>query len=397
MSRVIALICLIILVSVVIFFLTNPNIGSKLVKVKTSFNDSNQNILSKNIISLPLFKFEILKYSDYKSFPTLKNNQLILLPLNLKDEPPIHTKIITERSEFHANEGVDSPQASPDFKKIAFVKDGNLWLISADGINKVQLPENLKGVLISGWSPDSEKLLIKARTENISSLFQYFDKDKSNLTKKFDVNLYPEGYYLLNIKKGEGTLLTLVNTQRGFETWINPHKIMLVNKRSTNVDYIDFDLDTFQANGKTLYNKFNDYFGVSFDFDTEGRIWSLRIGNTSSSKNPMGFSKLIYASYPNIEGKLIAEGTWAEIQGHRISPDGKKVIYGTENYGRGSKQSGVWIWENSTNKFIGDGFINSWLDNDSFIYSKKVGKEYELYYYNLKGNKDLALHSYSIE
>lgn len=54
-------------------------------------------------------------------------------------------------------DGTD-PNWSPDGSKIAFVKDGNIWLMDADGNNKVQLTTGDAQDALPTWSPNGKKI-----------------------------------------------------------------------------------------------------------------------------------------------------------------------------------------------------------------------------------------------
>ena len=54
------------------------------------------------------------------------------------------------------NAGADSPAWSPDFKKIAFVFDGEVWVMNADAAGKKRLTR--QGGWSPTWSPDGKQI-----------------------------------------------------------------------------------------------------------------------------------------------------------------------------------------------------------------------------------------------
>jgi Tol biopolymer transport system component len=71
------------------------------------------------------------------------------------------------------NAGFTRPIPSPDGRKVAFVRDGAIYVESADGANRVQV--TAAGSVSSGptWSPDSMRLLFAMKIDPLNTSWRY--------------------------------------------------------------------------------------------------------------------------------------------------------------------------------------------------------------------------------
>lgn len=66
---------------------------------------------------------------------------------------------------------ISDPQWSPDGRRLAFVRDGAIWVIDADGSRQVRVTEHPAGNTQPRWSPDGRRLAFVSRRRGWSQLW----------------------------------------------------------------------------------------------------------------------------------------------------------------------------------------------------------------------------------
>ena len=87
--------------------------------------------------------------------------QLVLLPL--RGGPAVQLTA--------SEKTVSDPQWSPDGRRLAFVRDGAIWVIETDGSRQVRVTEHPAGNSRPRWSPDGRKLAFVSRRRGWSQLW----------------------------------------------------------------------------------------------------------------------------------------------------------------------------------------------------------------------------------
>ena len=71
-----------------------------------------------------------------------------------------------------SEQAISDPQWSPDGRRLAFVRDGAIWVIEADGARQVQVTEHPAGNTRPRWSPDGLSLGFISRRRGWSQLWR---------------------------------------------------------------------------------------------------------------------------------------------------------------------------------------------------------------------------------
>lgn len=340
-------------------------------------------------ISYTALAFPKLQTSSFQSYPIAEkfgdnSYKLTLIPINPVGQP-IKTELDIEGGSGHAmNINMSDPTSSPDLRIIAFIQNSNLWLISADGRNKVKLPENLKIDRISGWSPDSKKLLVYSNSEGAEKLF---GRGEIKEVVSFSPDRLPEGFYLVDLEANVVRFLYPLNRGQ-FVSWINKEEL-IINYEDT---FLVFNINTFSAESKTLKGFLNAYADIwqkdHISFSRDGKKWVVGMGNTGNSLNKPSLSKIVFADFPSPKGSIIAKGSWAQFQSPFISPEGKNVVYA-------KNEPSTWdliVWSGANVGKIESARFQIWINDDIFIYAKYDGSSYSKYYlHDLTKSQDTPL------
>ncbi len=70
-----------------------------------------------------------------------------------------------------SDKAISDPQWSPDGRRLAFVRDGAIWLVDADGARQVQVTEHPAGNEQPRWSPDGSRLAFLSRRRGWSQVW----------------------------------------------------------------------------------------------------------------------------------------------------------------------------------------------------------------------------------
>lgn len=336
----------------------------------------------------PLAFTPLLKVKQ-KSFPIIVDDKLILLNISQPGQTSINTGIKVFGGGSSIYQGASDPLPSPDLTKIAYISDGKLGLITADGKSKIELPLNFKVSYLTAWSPDSKKLLISVPGQNLLTASEGMGGLADEI--KFDKDSYAGGFYLVDTEIGKVTLTPLI----GGMSFMDNNNILatLENYGSVgNTNYILFNTETFTANTKILRDSFKDYFYPQISFNQYGKKWAFSIGNTGNEANQVSSSKIIVANFPSLNGQILEQGTWAEYQFPMLSPTGKNVVY-TNHIPPVDWNLIVWDGQ-SKRRIEGNNKFRIWVDDDRFIYSQSIGQttiNQKYYLYDLKTSQSTSI------
>jgi dipeptidyl aminopeptidase/acylaminoacyl peptidase len=70
-----------------------------------------------------------------------------------------------------SEKSISDPQWSPDGRRLAFIRDGSVWVIDADGSRQVRVTEHPAGNRDPRWSPDSGRLAFLSRRRGWSQVW----------------------------------------------------------------------------------------------------------------------------------------------------------------------------------------------------------------------------------
>ena len=70
-----------------------------------------------------------------------------------------------------SEKAVSDPQWSPDGRRLAFVRDGSIWVVEADGSRQVRVTEHPAGNSKPRWSPDGRRLAFTSRRRGWSQVW----------------------------------------------------------------------------------------------------------------------------------------------------------------------------------------------------------------------------------
>ena len=70
-----------------------------------------------------------------------------------------------------SDQPISDPQWSPDGRRLAFVRDGAIWVVDADGSRQVRVTEHPAGNSRPRWSPDGHRLAFISRRRGWSQLW----------------------------------------------------------------------------------------------------------------------------------------------------------------------------------------------------------------------------------
>ena len=87
--------------------------------------------------------------------------QLFLLPLR---GGPVIQLTASEKS-------ISDPQWAPDGRRLAFIRDGAIWLIDSDGSRQVEVTAHPAGNSKPRWSPDGSRLAFLSRRRGWSQVW----------------------------------------------------------------------------------------------------------------------------------------------------------------------------------------------------------------------------------
>jgi len=335
--------------------------------------------------------FQPLPASQFKSFALFNQDKLMLIPLD-SNLPIIDVDNNVSWGEGTIYQGDNEPVSAPNLEMVAYLKNQQLFLTSSDGQHTRAFDPNLKVRFISGWSPDSEKLIVFSTNDGIVSLFDgMWTEEAVPPETTFSSKRYPGGFYLCDVATGKITHLYPIDK---FVSWINSDSVLTYYTPVPNDNwYMTFNIETFTLNTQILKDVLNSYFYPGISFNPSGSIWAVDYSPDISSP-----SKMVVADFPSLEGIVIEELAWASRQQPMLSPQGDRLLYRGDD-GANQPQI-VFLWHSDINQIqeVAQGIPQMWVDNDSFIYavyepsfSSSASHRKELWLYNLVDQSKLKI------
>jgi|GEM_PF-4674698 len=267
--------------------------------------------------------------------------------------------------------GESDPLSSPDMSKVALVtKTGQLRIIDSEGKSVAHIGETLKVDYISGWSPDNQKLLFHVRTAKISNtIFPEgpVPPELIDQNPKFLAGAGAEGFYVLDLGGQKIDYLAPIN-DASFLSWIDAKQLLVTVKNYGQGPEVAvaFNIETYQANSSEYKDTFKDWFGPQMSFGQDGKKWAITL-HSPNSVGADSSATIILADFPARSGVTLETGKFAYIQGPRISPDSKKVIYRAIDEVNGPNF--VQFYDGTQAKRLFEGIPLRWIDNKSFLYA----------------------------
>ncbi|RJP45894.1 MAG: hypothetical protein C4584_02655 [Armatimonadetes bacterium] len=343
----------------ILYLQTNPTLLSS--SNPTNTKQTNQKISEQktepNSIELKIPK------STKKGFPIIDNNTLNLYIYSFAQNKLLDTKTTVDHQGFSAGLGSSTSLQSPNLFYTAFIdKDKNLWIQSNETLEKTQITKNSLTYYISGWSPDSKKLVywIASDKDIQSRKREGMGGPVWEGKEKFNKNHYPGGFYLLDIENRRTQNLYPLTD---FETFIGNDKI-LVSGGDDRDRLIIFDYTTFEAD-----YSIKDTFGFGanqFNISPDGTQWTYTL-----SRNPTEDANIIFAPFPDKEGTQIDSGRWADVQFPIFSPSAKKIAYiKREGYiSSGHPREMTWVYDIASKTKSGhiQGEPTAWVDENTIV------------------------------
>lgn len=341
------------------FFKKEVKNGSTITTATNSFTKTDS-------IKIPEEKTNWVKpASTKKGYPIYdsKTNELSIFLIDSKELKNTGKK--TSWGSGASGFGSTDSIASPDLLYTAYIdkESQELKLLSNETFTDVVLSTPGEKVsYISGWSPDSKKIIYYIDQQTLATrktgMMPWEGKEK------FNKKLNP-GFIIFNIETGERESLYPVAY---FISFIDNNRILVkagedefMGKR-----LIVFDFSTFEADYSFVKEEFG-YGANQFTFSENGKKWTYTL-----SRKPTEDANIIYADFPNKEGVDIDSGGWADVQFPYISPSGSKIAYWKkEGYvSDGVLRFTVWIYDEKSKlkEKYAEGMIMGWIDENRLIY-----------------------------
>lgn len=329
--------------------------------------DENKQLVNSSFVSL--------NKSTFASYPLVKDGKLFFIPIT-SGIGAFSPSIEVSWGGGAYGYGNSDPIASPDNKKIAMIESGtgNLLLVTADGKQQVRVSSQINVSYISGWSPDSNKLVVYATAPTVKSLFVPegpVPEESIPLVQKLSPSSLASGYYLIDLTNNQIEHLSYLDGS-SFIAWINPDSILL-NLEYSGKKYVVLNLKTHEANAELVGKALDPYFGEQISFNLTGEVWALTLAPTELMNGDNSEAKIVLAPFPSVTGQVIGEGRFAQVQGPHISPNGKKVIF--QGYDVVNGPNFVHYYDGNETVRLFEGLPRKWVNDDKFIYtvSSEVG------------------------
>lgn len=290
--------------------------------------------------------------------PTNKNSlygELYIYSLSTKELRQVDKEV---QYGSGGDSGSSNPIPSPNLLHTAFIDtSSNLWIISNETLEAKKVTQTGGVNFISGWSPDSTKIIYQIFEDTIGIRADGFG-GLPQMKEQFNPNL-DFGFFVLDIDLGTTKKLYPLES---FQEFIDKYKVLVLH----NDNLIIFDINTFEADYNFVKEKFG--FGANqFDISSDGKKWTYTL-----SRNPTDDANIIYTDFPQKEGEVIDSGDWTEVQFPKISPSGKKIAYAkrTGYIEPGIPNFAIWVYDATSKsklKYNVEGFPEHWVDEQTLI------------------------------
>lgn len=263
--------------------------------------------------------------------------------------------------------GSSSPTTAPNLLYTAFIgSDGNLWLISHQTQKTQQLTKNGFVGFISGWSPDSTKILYGFSKDTIATRNNVPDAPRSS-----KLQFKPQastGLHIVDITTGSNSPLAAIEYTEGF---IDNNRL-LVRESGESESLAIFDIGKMEADQSTVAGKYG-FGSLQYSFSDDGKVWAY-----TGSNHPTDDAFVAFGSFPQRPSVIIDSGAWAEVQSPLVSANGQKIVYAKrEGYiGTGIPNQTTWIYDIASRKKakLGTGQPQQWI-NDTTLLAKKANSK----------------------
>jgi hypothetical protein len=283
----------------------------------------------------PIATFEPIS-SQGQSYPLISKD-FKSFHLSQLNDPSKGTKLIpiSHSGSGSLGFGEDDPLASPDFGKVAYFGKEGLHIVTGDGKTDKLVSDQIKLGYFSGWSHDSNKLLVYGEptpvtTENTTCEGCFYPDYESSPSAYLG---YRPDFYLIDTQKGT---ITPEKKIKNYQKWIDNDQILVSNDTSKPLNLWVYSISGNKET--TTIPDLNNIDNLQSSFSQDGKKWTMTQASIS------GGSRIILADFPKADGTLIDQGGWAYVQFPLISPDGTNIIYlrpapdGTDGW--------VVLWEN---------------------------------------------------
>ncbi len=310
--------------------------------------------------------FSAVSESGPQSYPFVRANKLIWLPLD--GQPATTQKDVTlDGYGGWMGYGEGPLLMAPDLRKAAVTTAGGLEIISSDG-SVVKPQTGLPVAYLSGWSPDSKKLVVYVSAPTAKSIF--FEQgpsevDSTKTTSTVRDQFTHNGFYMIDLAERRVKPLHAMEDAL-FETWVDADTIMFYLQEGNNDSFYAFyNIKTGVLDPVGLGYAFKDYFTPSFDFDRTGQKWLAFLAPDNFSETGVP-SKLAVGPVKQVPKTTVIEGKFASFQMGMLSPDGTRAIFETKDEPNGVAY--VHLWEGSAHKRLFEGRPIVWIDETKFLY-----------------------------
>jgi Tol biopolymer transport system component len=273
---------------------------------------------TNNTVKIPPKRVDswTLPISKKKGYPLFNANDKKLSIFDIQDMTSKSTDIIITCCGGLINVGNMEPLPSPDMFYTVYIDNvkQDLWLISNDTLERAVITKGGGVTYITGWSPDSQKVVFYVDRETLASRKDgpapWETVEKFNETQMY-------GFYMFDINSGK---LTSLSPLQNIISFVDADTI-LAKTAEDSENLVTFDIKNFVADYGFVSEKFG--FGtLQYSFSANGKKWVF-----THSFNPTEDANIILADFPSKEGTIIDSKGWAEVQSPIISPDGTKVLY----------------------------------------------------------------------
>lgn len=261
--------------------------------------------------------------------------------------------------------GEDKLIVSPDTKYSAFIDESsqNVKIMSNKTGETSAIPNSKDVTYLTAWTGNSKMLIyylkgdtIRTKNEGMGGIGAY----KNPVT--FIKNQNIPGFHIFNIEDGVDAVLYPIENVITTAS----KKILTRGTDYTKDRIYIFDPDNFNLDLNIIKDNFDDYATGQFTVDNNGVYWAFTNSNHPSGNDPD--AEIIYAKFPEKNGKIIASGRWAQVQQPLISPNGKLVAYIQRNTDPNGKYD-VYLFDSNKEErrvIANDAYTRQWI-NDHLI------------------------------
>lgn len=302
--------------------------------------------------------------SEYRAFVKVnKDGFLNITPVETEAEPSVITQYGTLYSGGALGQGTSGVVLAPDMQKFALIQNQAVVIESVDGKISQNIP--LKGVeYITGWSPDSNKLLTYVFPDNIKNSLSFGGPGyvpENQFVVDSEVN--PEGFVLINFATGEVKPLHELAGLLVY-SWAGNDALILSSGLGQSEFFMHYSLSEGKVDREKV-SALNEVFGQQMDFTSDGKIWATVTG---VGKNTEEGAQAAIGNFPNIGDLGKIQYPWARRQHPVLSPQAR--LLALEGYEILNGPRYVYLFDGQTLESIAEGVPEVWLDETQLVFSK---------------------------